>query len=197
MEGKFTNEWAKPEFEYLANNAWDWSEKIDGTNVKIILDNTAENPFKIWGKKATSQPPDFLYNRLVEIFLPIKSALLNDFKDCPQPVVFYGEGYGAKIQKGGSNYKKDGVDFILFDVRIGYWWQERISVENIAKKYGLNFCRSMGTGTILEAIDYTTKGFNSSFGDFLAEGLVLRPKIDILARNYERIITKIKHKDFI
>jgi len=40
------------------------------------------------------------------------------------------------------------------------------------------------------------EGFNSMWGNFIAEGIVARPKIEIVARNGKRLITKIKHKDF-
>lgn len=29
-------EWAVPAFGYLANNLWQWTEKIDGTNVRVV-----------------------------------------------------------------------------------------------------------------------------------------------------------------
>jgi len=40
------------------------------------------------------------------------------------------------------------------------------------------------------------KGVKSQWGDFLAEGLVLKPKIELKDRAGKRIVTKIKHKDF-
>ena len=46
-------------------------------------------------------------------------------------------------------------------------------------------------------IQLTKKGFNSDWGNFKAEGIVARPKMELFARNGERIITKIKHKDFM
>lgn len=42
----------------------------------------------------------------------------------------------------------------------------------------------------------TRKGIKSQWGDFIAEGIVARPATELLTRNGERIITKIKHKDF-
>ena len=34
------------------------------------------------------------------------------------------------------------------------------------------------------------------FGGFLAEGMVIRPIVELKSRNGHRIITKLKHKDF-
>lgn len=36
---EFTNEFSLPEFEYLKHNLWEFTEKIDGTNVRIIWEN--------------------------------------------------------------------------------------------------------------------------------------------------------------
>ena len=35
---KFTSEYSCPEFEYLQNNEWEFTEKVDGTNIRIIWD---------------------------------------------------------------------------------------------------------------------------------------------------------------
>jgi len=34
------NQFSLPEFEYLALNTWVFTEKIDGTNIRIIIDFT-------------------------------------------------------------------------------------------------------------------------------------------------------------
>ncbi|KKL53664.1 hypothetical protein LCGC14_2273140, partial [marine sediment metagenome] len=55
--------------------------------------------------------------------------------DCvePYPITLYGEGYGARIQKGGGDYRKGGdVSFRLFDVLIGETWLRRVDVEDVA-----------------------------------------------------------------
>jgi hypothetical protein len=46
-------------------------------------------------------------------------------------------------------------------------------------------------------IDQTRTGFKSQWGDFIAEGIVARPVVELKSRNGDRIITKIKYKDFI
>src|SRR5690349_6968116 len=30
-------QWSVPEFEYLAENEWEFTEKVDGTNIRILL----------------------------------------------------------------------------------------------------------------------------------------------------------------
>jgi len=117
----------------------------------------------------------------------------------PDGMVLYGEGYGAKIQKGGGNYIPGGVDFILFDVRCGEWWLKREDVEDIAGKLGLRVVPIVGTGPLKGAIEYAEAGFESRIAQVVgtkAEGLVMRPDTELFGRNGKRIIAKIKAKDF-
>ncbi|MCP4131419.1 MAG: hypothetical protein GY754_10600, partial [bacterium] len=101
-----------------------------------------------------------------------------------------------KIQKVGKNYIKDGVSFILFDVKIVEYWLERHNVDDIAEKLQIQSVPVIGSGTVQEMIDVVKKGFNSIFGDFTAEGIVARPEVELFSRSGHRIITKIKHRDF-
>jgi hypothetical protein len=177
------------EFEYLQNNEWVWTEKVDGTNIRIIFD---DGEFVFGGKTDNAQIPSSLANRLNELFFPLKTKFAEIFKD---GICLYGEGYGDKIQKGGGNYRPD-QHFVLFDVKIGDWWLQRKDIEDVAGKMGIDVVPIIGTGTLHEMVTKTKEGFKSRWGDFIAEGIVARPKIELKARNGQRIITKIKHKDF-
>jgi len=183
------------EFEYLQNNQWIWTEKIDGTNIRIMWEPQEKQSIKFGGKTNNAQISTNLYDKLSELFTFEKFEQFGTGLD--NYLCLYGEGYGVKIQKGGGNYIQNGVDFILFDVKIGDWWLNRSDVEDIAVKLRINVVPIINTGTILEAIDFVKSGFNSTFGQFEAEGLVLHPTVELFARNKKRIITKIKHKDFI
>lgn len=114
-------------------------------------------------------------------------------------VCLYGEGYGAKIQKGGDNYRSD-QDFVLFDIKIDNWWLQRVDVEDIAKKLDIDIVPIIGTGTLPDMIQEVRNGFNSVWStskvSFKAEGIVARPGVELKTRSGHRIITKIKHKDF-
>lgn len=190
LKGKFIlNDWADPAFEYLKNNEWVFTEKVDGTNVRIGWDHETKK-VTIGGRTDAAQMPLFLVDRLQTLFLPEK---FSEF-DCP--VTLYGEGYGAKIQKGGGNYIPDGVDFVLFDILIGQWWLERENIEGIAAKMGLRVVPIIGSGTIQDAMKMCQDGFNSTWGPFISEGIVLRPKTELKTRRGDRIITKIKNRDF-
>lgn len=187
---EFTNEFSLPEFEYLKNNIWEFTEKIDGTNVRIIWEN---GELRFGGKTDNAQMPMKLLEKLQSIFT--KEKMQNVFPEPEGKIILYGEGFGAGIQSGGK-YIRDGVDFILFDVLIDKWWLNRDSVEDIAKKLNLKIVNVIGEGTLDKAVEITKEGFNSEFGDFIAEGIVLRPKIQLFSRKGDRIITKIKYKDF-
>jgi len=183
LEGQF----ALPEFEYLANNLWVFTEKIDGTNIRIIWDGERVS---FGGRTDNAQIPTFLYNRLSELFP--SELFLNLYKE--NPMVLYGEGYGAKIQSGG-NYIPDGVNFILFDINIGNWMPRDV-VEDIAGKLSIQTVPIVGEGTLYDAVELVREGFKSKVGTQIAEGLVMRPSVELVGRTGNRIISKIKYKDF-
>lgn len=184
------SQFATPELDYLQHNIWVFTEKVDGTNIRVMFEN---GEITFGGKTDKAQIPASLVNKLNEIFLPQKELFIEIFNDAE--VCMYGEGYGPKIQKGGGNYRND-QSFVLFDIRIGEWWLKREDVEDIATKLGLDIVPIIGEGTLREMVDKAKKGFNSIWGDFAAEGIVARPKTELIARNGQRIITKIKFKDF-
>jgi len=110
-------------------------------------------------------------------------------------VCLYGEGCGSGIQKGGGKYYED-KRFVLFDVRVGEWWLQRPDVEDIACKMGIPCVPVIGKGTLWELAAAVKDGIGSTWGPFMAEGIVARPSTELCARNGQRIITKLKHKDF-
>lgn len=188
------NDFSLPEFEFLKENTWVFTEKIDGTNIRVIWEG---DNITFSGKTDNAQIPSFLINRLNELFFnPERKQLFKDIFG-ENNVCLYGEGYGNKIQAAGKNYIPDGVDFVLFDVKIGNVWLERENVEDIAKKFDIKVVPVIGEGTLEEMIEIVRKGFKSQWGEFLAEGIVARPKTELMTRKGERIITKLKYIDFI
>lgn len=181
--------WACPEFGYLANTFWTFTEKVDGTNIRVMI---GRGDLDYGGRTNNAQIPAPLINSLNDKFLPLRPKLTEIF---PDTACLYGEGYGAKIQKGGGNYRPD-QSFVLFDVRVGDWWLKRPNVEDVASKLGLDVVPIIGQGPLENAVDMAREGFNSRWGDFRAEGVVMRPAVELLARNGKRIIAKIKCKDF-
>lgn len=183
-------QWTMPEFEYLANNPWTFTEKVDGTNIRVMFKNGIVT---FGGKTDSAQIPAQLVTRLNERFSPLTEKMQEVF-GCD--ACLYGEGYGAKIQKGGGNYRKD-QDFVLFDVKVGDWWLQRADVEDVANKLGLDVVPIIGEGTLHDAIEWAKRGIPSTWGDFEAEGIVARPKTELCTRSGHRLITKIKCRDFV
>ena len=196
LKGKIIEgDYSLPEFKYLANNIWEWSEKVDGTNIRVMFNG---DNIEFGGKTDNAQIPATLYKRLQEMFEVEKfKEIFNEVDTVSENICLYGEGYGAKIQKGGGNYIKDGVGFVLFDVKVNDVFLERSNVEDIAKKLNIKIVPIIGEGNLNEMVEKTRKGFKSQWGDFIAEGIVARPKTELRTRCGDRIITKIKYKDFL
>ncbi|MGH7743252.1 MAG: RNA ligase family protein [Candidatus Dormibacteria bacterium] len=194
--------YARPEFAYLADLEWVFTEKVDGTNIRLSYDGTpyyrtdTPIPSCIRGRTDNAQIPPHLLGTLIELMRGMDLGVV--FGTDPTDVTLYGEGYGAKIQKGGGKYIPDGCSFVLFDVKVGSWWLTRDAVAEIGQQLGIDVVPVVGTGTLADAVELTRKGFPSVKwpGVDLAEGLVLRPAVELFDRGGRRIITKIKYRDF-
>lgn len=186
--------WAKPEFELLRDVDWMCTEKIDGTNIRIMREAESNN-VSFAGKTDRAEIPKHLKEKLETI---ISSKKINYMFQDTENVCLYGEGYGEKIQKGG-NYIPDDVGFILFDVKVDRWWLKRRDVEEIAKELKIPVVPIIGVMKLEEAVKIVKNGFKSTIShneNYLAEGLIMKPVIELFDRGGHRVITKIKHKDF-
>jgi len=186
LEGEYT----LPEFDFLKNNQWVFTEKVDGTNIRVGFEN---GEIIFGGRTDRAQIPATLVQRLHERFLPMAGIFSEIFGAAE--ICLYGEGYGAKIQKGGGSYRQD-QDFVLFDVLVGEWWLQRRDVEDVALKLGLDIVPIVGKGTLVEMVENARNGIGSTWGDFQAEGYVARPETELKDRSGKRLITKIKCRDF-
>lgn len=189
IEGKFRNETV----EFLKNNEWICTEKIDGTNIGIVWDG---HSVSYQGRTERAQIPAHLMNKLIEMFGGNENEELFEQKFGENKVILFGEGYGAKIQKGGL-YRSD-VSFILFDIYLPdqNLWLNRDSIEDIAKSFNINVVPIILEGTIQDAIDYVKTKPKSTIGTANMEGLVCKPKVDVLDRRGNRVIVKVKVCDF-
>lgn len=187
MPGVYNN----PTVEYLKDNIWQFTEKIDGTNIRVYWDG---HNVSFGGRTEDAQIPSPLVNKLNEMFLTDEVEQIFEQKFGEMPVMLFGEGYGPKIQKGGGKYRSD-VSFILFDVLISGNYQPRSSVEDIAKAFGLDIVPIIMEGTIEEAVEFVKTKPMSTIGTAPMEGLVGRPKIELRDRSGKRVIVKIKVKD--
>jgi len=183
------SKWSHPAFEYLKDNEWEYTEKINGTNIRVIFDGSK---MILKAKDEGSQVPGVLIPYIYENFPTDKFIKLG-----LPPLTLYGEGYGKGIQnEKGFNYRDD-VSLIIFDIWIDGWWLERDNMMDIAEKLNVGVVPIVGRGTLMAGYEKVREGFKSLIADCQAEGLVMRPAVTLFDRKGERIITKIKHKDFI
>lgn len=180
-----------PEVELLRNIPWVFTEKIDGTNVRVVWDG---HKVSFWGRTDNTSIPTHLLRKLEEMFGGEANEQMFEQKFGSNPVILFGEGYGPKIQKGGS-YRSD-VSFILFDAQVGEWMLKRDAVEEIAQYFGIDIVPIVLTGTIADGIEYVKARPASTMGTAKMEGIVGHPVVELRKRNGERIIVKIKTSMF-
>ena len=199
---------------YELVSLWRWSEKIDGSNIRISWKPNVEvNPqgvVRFDGRQNNSQIDTQLLKHLQDTFTEEKFRnAFSDKADGLVEVVLYGEGYGAGIQKGGS-YNRE-KRFILFDVMVSTtdpdngdndWWLAWENVQDVAEKMGISTVPDFGVMTLAQATELVRKGFLSPLAhattgeDFPAEGLVGRPLETLFDKKHARLIVKLKTKDF-
>lgn len=173
-------------------DSWDVTEKIDGTNIRVML--SAEGVVLIGGRTARAQLPADLFNTLVRDF-PAEHMQEVLWRDGPVDAVLFGEGFGAGIQKGGDYCQEK--TFALFDVLIGgEHWLDREAVLEISTKLICPIVPYIGRDTLTGIVKGVRDGFDSRIGTTKAEGIVARPIDTLFDRRGKRIIIKLKTKDF-
>ncbi len=205
IEGRY----GQPEFEYLKNNRWIFTEKINGANIRIMYNDVFHtvthagktNNADRMRPEAEEYLDELTYSRQLlfqEVFQDRERDHIHPdqkLKEMLPRVCFYGEITGAKIQKGGDNYGPK-PHFTLLDIWIDGWWLQRHDVESLGTQFEIPVVPIIGHGTLPDAISMCRTGFDSKWGDFKAEGIVARPVVELKVRNGNRVITKIKHEDF-
>jgi len=205
--GRFIEgDWSCEEFGYLADLPWHFTEKVDGCNTPLVYSGAdslrGNEHLFVRGRTERAQIPPKLLAACVEILRA--SPLEEVFPDASEeePVVLFGEGYGAGIQKGGV-YRPE-PSYVLFDVRVGRWWLKRDAVNEIGAQLGLEtvaqvfegFNLNMAINAIKSQATGGAEHLKSAWEGAPPEGVVGTPAIDLFTRSGERIITKIKLKDF-
>lgn len=179
---------------------WDVTEKIDGTNIRIMLDK--EGKMTVGGRTNNAQIPAALLQVLYEMFNVEKMKEVFWKEGVPVSVVLYGEGYGAGIQKGGGLYNKN-KSFRLFDVLIEEkWWLDWTNTCDVAEKLGIKTVPYIGRWTLEQIVENVKAGLFSdtataeSGGNVQAEGIVGRPIEPLFDKRGRRVIIKLKTIDF-
>lgn len=209
-----TTRFRRPVFATI--DRWLVTEKVDGTNMRLIFE-IDENPggdgteppalsTSIRGKTDSASIPPLLLGHcrgVVDGILTSVGGLMLDHG--LSEYVLYGEGYGAKIQ-GGGRYRPD-QGFVLFDVGVGggrFLSDEKVTAA--AMELGLPRVPLLNGGETMstdEVVKLVQVGFASSATnedlrdpDFAAEGVVARTVEPLYDNRGERVMWKLKAKDF-
>lgn len=205
---KVTNEIRLPEFSNIKN--WLVQEKIDGTNIRVQYERSKILMFR--GKTDKAQIPVFLLEKLKEMFPAEKVNKVFSRDNVPpermiQQACLYGEGYGARIQKGGGNYR-EGVSFRLVDVWVDGWWLRWDSVEEVAIALSIDTAPVLAPHTLREAVYLIRPNEDRSEVKSVVavedggnpetrmEGIVARAHPMVLFRKSNPVVWKLKVKDF-
>ena len=88
-------QYATPELEYLADLQWDWTEKVDGTNIRVLWDGAGVT---FGGRTGDAQLHAGLVTHLREAFTPDNlSAVFGD-----SSAMLCGEGFGRRFKRGAA-----------------------------------------------------------------------------------------------
>jgi hypothetical protein len=188
-------DYAAEEFRNI--KMWHVTEKIDGMNIRVYYKPDDANPIEFKGRTNAAQMPPEMQKTLEAIFTKEKLAAAFGEKQ-PTCAIFYGEGYGPKIQSGGYYAKETG--FVLFDIWCAGWWLERDSVENLAEKLSIPVAPYIGTMDEYNAIEFVKSKPLSAFAKVqphIIEGIVCRSHPLMLFRRGDPIMWKLKCKEFL
>lgn len=191
------------ELVYLYTNPWTWKRKLDGENIRIYWNGEQA----LWNGKSnkftcTKKFQDYMNNTFIEEIFEEKFG-----RD--KEVYIYGEHMGPKVQ--GNELGLDEDEVVIFDVEIDGMFVCKESIEQIAGYFGVksvydympkekllpkevlaewgDFLRK--EITLDDLINLVAKGYLSNW-----EGIVCTPACNIKDHNGNRIIVKIKNKDY-
>jgi len=186
--GKFYNE----NVELLKDNLWVFTEKIDGTNLRIYWNG---HSMVIGGRTDRSEFTVEQAKWLSENLSSEDNQYLFEQKFMEKEVTVYGELYGNGIQNGGLYTNGKGLGFKVFDIEIDGVFLKFHDMEKLSIELGFDSVPLAMVGTIQGAIDYCMKFDKSLFSNAKLEGLVGKPVGDFRDRLGKRIVVKIKKRD--
>lgn len=197
---------------------WDATEKLDGTNVRIIYRPPAATAalgfpneygnMDVRGRSDRANLHGDLVSYITDTLTPadLFAYFVEQWEFDGEVATLYGEGVGPGIQKDGARYG-DHKHFVLFDVKLNdglAGWLDDDGVDEAAKGLGLIRCPRYTYGgrgdrpiEFDHAVGMVRHGLPSLYGEGDAEGLILRPHAEPLYdRRGHRVIAKIKTCDF-
>lgn len=164
-------------------------EKVHGTSSHIQF---KDNKLSFYSGGAK-------YADFIQLFDSVE--LLKKLQIIGCDVVIYGEAYGGKMQRWSHTYGNT-LKFVAFDVKINNLWLCVPDAEQFIKNIGLSFVPYVKISTSIEELNKQRDkdselakccGISDSRK---SEGIVIRPLVELIKNNGERVICKHKRDDF-
>lgn len=186
---RFRKEFYNPIVEYLKDCKWFGTEKIDGTNIRILWNG---HSFEFGGRTDNAEIPKAVMKILTETF-NYDMEVLFEQKFGEKETMLFMEAYAGKIQNGAY----EGTENIIgFDIMIGDIYLDKTVSKQIFEELGLKFVPVLKFNNLQECIDYVYNNKQSIIQpQSKMEGLVCYPAVRLYDHQGKRIIVKIKNKD--
>lgn len=188
IKGSFRNE----AVELLKNCLWTFTEKIHGTNLRVMWDGYSVT---VGGRSEKSQFSKRQQEFINKVFLTKDIELVFEQLFGEKEVVVYGEMFGYDINEYAKLYSEE-YDFRVFDVLVGNVYLQHRDIYKVATALGFKVAPIALCGTIDQAIEYVKATELSTFSMAPIEGVVGVPAGGFFDRVGKRVIVKIK-KDSI
>ena len=186
---KFRKEFYNPIVEYLKDCKWFGTEKVDGTNIRILWNG---HSFEFGGRTDNAEIPKAVMKILTDNF-NYEMEVLFEQKFGNKEVMLFMEAFAGKIQNGTYQGSED---IIGFDIMIGDVYLDKAVSRQIFKELGLKFVPVIEFNNLQECIDYVYNNTQSIIQpQSKIEGLVCYPAFRLYDHQGKRIIVKIKKKD--
>lgn len=171
---------------------WIATEKVDGTNVRVIWDGVR---ISFAGRTEKSALPPHLLAYLEKTFHAEGVEEVFEQVFGSKRAVVFGEGYGPKMQTGGELYG-DAPAFIAFDVWIDGNWLSRANAEDVSRKLGLRCVPVMLVGTLDECYRFVEGNPRSTIDPrHEMEGVVCTTAYPLYDRKGNPVKVKVKARD--
>jgi len=182
--------------EFAVVNRWRVTEKIDGMNIRIAL--LPDGRVFVGGRTDKAQLPPKLVEYIRDTLDPdpMLSWRSEMFPDAP--VVIYGEGYGAGIQKGGAYASEP--RFCGFDAMVGGKMLPWSDATELIRRTNLETAPDLGVKSLADTMRSTLGGRLSMIAASaddppVSEGVIAVAEPQLYTRFGERVKFKLKWKD--
>jgi hypothetical protein len=187
---------------------WNVEEKLDGTNVRVLLTggDGPDHAIRYAGRTDNGQLPPRLLEWLGlnlpvwKVFMAFAKPSQEHDHDVAPDVILYGEGIGPKIQKAGAGYGGE-QRMVLLDVLVGAGegrrghWLRRSSVEEVAWKLGIEVVPLLSWDVDLETAKTYVSEASMQQSDEHIEGIVCKADPPLFDSRGSRVQFKYKIRD--